>query len=187
LPCGYSSRMRAVTARRRDSGAHCRDPGPRGAGRIGLRGAAGRESANLRRRGHRQRLLLLPLDEAGSRFRASQSLCSGATSGLVVQQRPLGTNNIDSKGRDLRKVCEPREISQAHPAEGSQGVLQHNGPAKTRILSPGFAEPSGVRSSGMLPEGDFRAWDEIESWASGIYRELQRTPNILYETPTLMP
>jgi menaquinone-dependent protoporphyrinogen oxidase len=100
---------------------------------------------------------------------------------------PLGMNNIDSKGRDLRKVCEPREISQAHPAEGSPGVLRHNGPAKTRILSPGFAEPSGVRSSGMLPEGDFRARDEIESWASGIYRELQRTPNTLYETPTLMP
>jgi menaquinone-dependent protoporphyrinogen oxidase len=27
-----------------------------------------------------------------------------------------------------------------------------------------------------LPEGDFRDWPEIEAWAAGIARDLQRAP-----------
>jgi len=90
---------------------------------------------------------------------------------------PLGTEATDAQGRDLAVAAEPKEIA---------GFRQTIGPRDHRVffgaLDPGklsFAERAIRKlpaARAMLPEGDFRDWDQIEAWASGIAGELAQVP-----------
>jgi menaquinone-dependent protoporphyrinogen oxidase len=90
---------------------------------------------------------------------------------------PLGTRATDAQGRDLREVAEPKEIAEFKQAISPRdhrvffGALDH-----TRF---GFAErlvwalPAG---RALLIEGDFRDWQDIETWATGIGQALEPLP-----------
>lgn len=93
---------------------------------------------------------------------------------------PVGTETVDSKGRDVVEASRPHEFdefaTEIHPRD-------------ERVFFGAFdpdAEPVGLaeRLGGVfmrmpairkeLPAGDFRDWPAIEAWAGGIAQELLR-------------
>lgn len=86
---------------------------------------------------------------------------------------PLGTEARDTQGRDLLTVSEPKEFAELKDTITPRDLRVFFG-----VLDPhklGFTErairtlPAG---RALLPEGDFRDWDAIETWAESIAREL---------------
>jgi menaquinone-dependent protoporphyrinogen oxidase len=103
---------------------------------------------------------------------------------------PLGSSKTDSKGKDLCEVCEPREIEEFRKSIRPRAHRVFFGafaPQKPDLLHRLLRILPAAKMHAIFPEGDFRSWEEIDLWASNIARELQRTPRILYDTPTLTP
>jgi menaquinone-dependent protoporphyrinogen oxidase len=86
---------------------------------------------------------------------------------------PLGTEATDAQGGDPREGAVPKELGELQEVTGARGhrvffgALDPDGltlPERTlRRMPAGRA---------LLPEGDFRDWDDIDAWAGGIAREL---------------
>jgi menaquinone-dependent protoporphyrinogen oxidase len=90
---------------------------------------------------------------------------------------PLGTQATDAKGQDLRVAAEPKEIAEFRGAIGPRDHRVFLGALDPRRLS--FAERSIRRlpaARALLPEGDFRDWQEIEAWAESIAHNLDQAP-----------
>jgi menaquinone-dependent protoporphyrinogen oxidase len=90
---------------------------------------------------------------------------------------PLGAAEIDVDGRETRVNAEPAEITDLAEAVGAVGHRVFYGaldPARLgfrdRVIR---AMPAG---KGLLPEGDFRDWPEIEAWAATIASTLAGQP-----------
>jgi|SRR6266508_4218834 len=90
---------------------------------------------------------------------------------------PLGTESTDAQGRDVRAAAEPKEI-----AEFNESIYPRDHRVFFGALDPGTlgirdrlirALPAG---RALLPAGDFRDWQEIETWAERIARELAMMP-----------
>lgn len=91
---------------------------------------------------------------------------------------PLGTDEVDAEGRDVREGAEPKEF-----ADFRETIH----PRDTRIFFGAYdpdAAPIGVvehvqhmvpAARKAMPAGDFRDWPEIDEWAAGIARDLAAT------------
>lgn len=87
---------------------------------------------------------------------------------------PVGTEDVDKDGNDVLKGAEPKQFTKyeelVHP-RGTQvfkGAYDHDkirGADRLVVWLPGIRD--------LMREGDFREWDAIEAWASGIAQELQ--------------
>ncbi len=86
---------------------------------------------------------------------------------------PLGTVTSDADGSDPREAALPKDLGEWAEAIGARGhrvffgALDPDGltlPERTARRLP------AVRA--LLPEGDFRDWDDIDSWAGAIAQEL---------------
>jgi menaquinone-dependent protoporphyrinogen oxidase len=116
------------------------------------------------------------LKEASEFLRRNRTILAGRPVWLF-SSGPLGTKATDAKGQDLRVAAEPKEI-----AELRQTLEPRDHHVFFGALDPGklsFAERSLRKlpaARAMLPEGDFRDWAEIETWASGIAHELAEAP-----------
>ena len=94
---------------------------------------------------------------------------------------PVGKEEKDAKGRDVREASGPKELDELRNA------------AKARDHRVFFGAFYGSRLTGMyalgyrmaqrskeareaMPEGDFRDWKEIEAWAAGIADTLAAAP-----------
>jgi menaquinone-dependent protoporphyrinogen oxidase len=89
---------------------------------------------------------------------------------------PLGSSTTDDKGGDVTVAARPREYAELRdaihprehrvffgafdPASRPIGMMER----VARVLPAGRA---------MLPDGDFRDWDEIEGWAGRIADHLR--------------
>ena len=88
---------------------------------------------------------------------------------------PLGTEATDAKGVDLRTSAEPKELTEfqqtIHPRDHHVffGVLD---PGKLSFTERSLRKLPAARA--ILPEGDFRDWDEIQDWAYGIAQEMTK-------------
>lgn len=87
---------------------------------------------------------------------------------------PVGTEQVDKNGQDVLTAAEPKQFSTyadlLHP-RGMQvfrGAFDHE---KLRGSDRFFAWMPAIRD--ILPQGDFREWPVIESWAASIADELQ--------------
>jgi menaquinone-dependent protoporphyrinogen oxidase len=86
---------------------------------------------------------------------------------------PLGDEPLDADGRDQRVAAEPEELAALHDAVRPRGHAVFFGALDPHTL--GLRDrairklPAG---RDLLPEGDFRDWDEIEGWAAQIAQEL---------------
>ena len=86
---------------------------------------------------------------------------------------PLGTEATDGKGRDLTVAAEPKEIAEFEGAIGPKGHRVFFGaldPGKLGFSERAIRKLPAART--MLPEGDFRDWTEIDTWASNIAHDL---------------
>lgn len=91
---------------------------------------------------------------------------------------PIGPETVDKNGRDVLETTRPREF-----AEFGETVKARD----MRVFFGAFdpdAPPVGIAEKVMaltparraMPAGDFRDWPQIEAWADGIARALQRSP-----------
>ena len=87
---------------------------------------------------------------------------------------PLGTSPVDAQGRDQRAAAEPKEIPEF------RDLVR---PVDHRVFF-GALDPSSLgfrdrairtlpAGRALLPDGDFRDWQDIEDWADGIAGELE--------------
>jgi len=86
---------------------------------------------------------------------------------------PLGTEATNAKGEDLRDAAEPKELPEfeetIHPQEHRVffGALD---PGRLSFTERSLRKLPAARA--MMPEGDFRDWDEIQAWAQGIAEQM---------------
>jgi menaquinone-dependent protoporphyrinogen oxidase len=88
---------------------------------------------------------------------------------------PLGIEEIDSQGRDVREVAAAKETGELVETVKARehrmffGAFQQGKPVglaeRMVMLMPAARD--------AFPEGDFRDWDEIDRWAEGIARALR--------------
>ena len=91
----------------------------------------------------------------------------------VFSSEPLGTEATDGKGRDLTVAAEPKEMAEFEGAIGPKGHRVFFGaldPGKLGFSERAIRKLPAART--MLPEGDFRDWTEIDTWASNIAHDL---------------
>jgi menaquinone-dependent protoporphyrinogen oxidase len=94
---------------------------------------------------------------------------------------PVGTKTTDAQGRGFRDVSGPKEIDELQEAAKPRGHhVFFGGLDGTRLTGVmGFMYRMARRSQAAresMPEGDFRDWKEIESWANGIADALPTVP-----------
>jgi menaquinone-dependent protoporphyrinogen oxidase len=86
---------------------------------------------------------------------------------------PLGVEQVDDEGRDLREVSAPEELPELLETLSPRDHRVFFGALDPRRLSLAHRSlrklPAGRR---ILPEGDFRDWREVDSWATGIATQL---------------
>lgn len=86
---------------------------------------------------------------------------------------PLGTEETDDQGRDLRELSRPRELPDLedalHPRE-HRVFFGRIDPHELTLAEKALRRLPAGRD--LLPEGDFRDWDEIDAWARAIDQEL---------------
>ena len=86
---------------------------------------------------------------------------------------PLGSEATNAKGEDLRAAAEPKELPEfqetIHPREHRVffGALD---PGRLSFTERSLRKLPAARA--ILPEGDFRDWDEIQVWAQGIAKQM---------------
>jgi menaquinone-dependent protoporphyrinogen oxidase len=94
---------------------------------------------------------------------------------------PVGTKTVDAQGRDLRDVSGPKEIDELRETTKPRDHRVFFGGLDGNRLTGamGFMYRMARRSQAAresMPEGDFRNWREIESWANGIADALPTVP-----------
>lgn len=86
---------------------------------------------------------------------------------------PLGTDEVDEQGQNVRESAAPQELSELTDAVAPREHHVFFGALDPKTLGVGARLmrklPAGRK---LLPEGDFRDWQEIEDWARGIARTL---------------
>jgi len=87
---------------------------------------------------------------------------------------PLGTGTTDAAGRDLRLVSVPTDVTELvqiiHPRDHHVffGALD---PARLRPSEKAVRRLPAAR--GLMPEGDFRNWEEIDAWARTVAEQVR--------------
>jgi len=91
---------------------------------------------------------------------------------------PVGTKTTDAKGRDLLEVSGPSELDDLRalvkPRDHRVFFGALDGSRLTGMMGWGYrmAQKSKAARESM-PDGDFRDWDKIAAWASGIGEALR--------------
>lgn len=101
---------------------------------------------------------------------------------------PLGTQTGDADGSDPREGALPQDLGQLEKAIGARGHRVFFGaldPNHLTLPERTARRLPAVRA--LLPEGDFREWDDIDSWAAAIAAELSGPQRTLPERPAMCP
>ncbi|MBB1512781.1 flavodoxin domain-containing protein [Tessaracoccus sp. MC1679] len=89
---------------------------------------------------------------------------------------PLGTEPVDAEGNDALAVARPREFDELTQSLSPRGERVFFGAFDPTHKPIGFGERvtrAMPAAQDLLPAGDFRDWDDIESWAKEIAEELR--------------
>ena len=89
---------------------------------------------------------------------------------------PLGTSQIDAKGRDVIVSAEPKEFADFRQWLRPNAIQVFFGSMDySRLRGKDRLVRHLPSASEMLPEGDFRDWPAIEAWAAEISSALGGT------------
>jgi menaquinone-dependent protoporphyrinogen oxidase len=83
---------------------------------------------------------------------------------------PLGSDEMDAKGRNPRETLVPKEFAELREAIHPQDTQIFFGALDYRHF--GFPERVFAK---QMPQGDFRDWSDIDAWAEEIARALAPT------------
>ena len=86
---------------------------------------------------------------------------------------PLGTKATDAQGRDVRVAAEPKEMAELREAIKPRGYRVFFGAfqrGRLRLVDRLVAMMPAGRE--LLPEGDFRDWKDVETWAERVAEDL---------------
>jgi len=89
---------------------------------------------------------------------------------------PLGTKEKDDQGRDVRAVLEPKEIAEFRETVKPRDHRVFFGamdPSKLGFTHRLIYKLPANRDGALFPQGDFRNWADIETWAGGIAQALK--------------
>jgi menaquinone-dependent protoporphyrinogen oxidase len=94
----------------------------------------------------------------------------------IFSSGPLGASAKDPQGRDLREVLVPKEIARLTPALKPRDHRVFFGAMDSTGL--GFLHKLIYRlpangDNAMFPQGDFRNWADIDTWATMIADSLK--------------
>jgi menaquinone-dependent protoporphyrinogen oxidase len=95
---------------------------------------------------------------------------------------PVGPDLTDSQGRDVRVTSEPKEWSELRDSLQPRGTRVFFGAYDPTADPVGIVErlarhlPASVQE--QIPSGDYRDWQDIESWASDIADSLMPEPMV---------
>jgi menaquinone-dependent protoporphyrinogen oxidase len=87
---------------------------------------------------------------------------------------PLGEEKSDAEGNDVRESSRPKEIAELTQAIHPRGDHVFFGALDPEKLS--FGERAIRRMPAarkLMPEGDYRDWDDVDEWANGIAEEIR--------------
>lgn len=88
---------------------------------------------------------------------------------------PLGTAQVDAEGHDVLAGARPREFDELIQTLSPRGERVFFGAFDTKEKPIGLGERVAramPAAHDLLPEGDFRDWNDIETWARQIAGEL---------------
>jgi menaquinone-dependent protoporphyrinogen oxidase len=88
---------------------------------------------------------------------------------------PLGTDKVDKEGRDVLEAAQAKDTARLVEATHARGHMMLFG-AWSRGKPVGLAERFVAHmpaARDAMPEGDFRDWEAIQSWATSIVRGLE--------------
>lgn len=94
---------------------------------------------------------------------------------------PLGTDLVDEEGRDVLEVSRPKEFDEFAPLIQPRDERVFFGAWDPEAPPVGLAERSlrlMPAAKKALPSGDFRDWDAIDAWATGIADELRMIQSV---------
>jgi menaquinone-dependent protoporphyrinogen oxidase len=89
---------------------------------------------------------------------------------------PLGTEAKDAQGRDLCAILEPKEIAEFRETLKPRdhrvffGALD---PSKLGFAHRLMLKLPANRDNALFPVGDFRDWNDVDAWATGIAQALK--------------
>ena len=90
---------------------------------------------------------------------------------------PLGTATVDAEGGDVADGARPKEFEELtaalHPRDTRVFFGAYDPAAPPRGLGERLTRMMPAARE-ALPAGDFRDWDAIDAWATGIAGELRR-------------
>jgi len=91
---------------------------------------------------------------------------------------PLGEDAKDAQGHDKREATAPKEIAEfnatIHP-RGHRVFFGALDQARLGLTHRIIFKMINKRDAAVLPEGDFRDWNDVETWAHSIAEDL-KTP-----------
>lgn len=88
---------------------------------------------------------------------------------------PLGTEQVDAAGHDVREGAVPKEFPDLIASLGPRGTQVFFGAYDPEAKPVGLAERvvrSMPASGDLLKPGDFRDWEAIDAWADDIADQL---------------
>jgi menaquinone-dependent protoporphyrinogen oxidase len=86
---------------------------------------------------------------------------------------PLGSERVDDQGRDQREVAMPQEFRDFGEAVRARGLHVFFGALDPDALTLPERVLRGLPAARrLLPEGDFRDWEDVDAWADEVARQL---------------
>jgi menaquinone-dependent protoporphyrinogen oxidase len=115
------------------------------------------------------------LDDAKKFVKRNQATLAAHPTWLF-SSGPVGTDLVDSKGRDVMVTSEPKEFTEMRTALQPRGEQIFFGAFDIDAPPIGWAERFAHRMPAVakdaIPNGDFRDWLVIDAWADEIAAEL---------------